>query len=164
MTLAEIGEQHSLSGSVPGCIRPPSIDEDDSDTISGLLIGLFKAYFNSIYSADSDGTVFSNINSAFYFISAGATSSTTALIIGRISLTSPQSDSKFSGGYSHIQLMVVESAAVYSLVVILMAIFTVLPTPNRLATPTRQAAIYIGMVFPAVTVMSLSQRRIMCLQ
>lgn len=57
-----------------------------------------------------------------------------------------------SGRYGYILLILIESAAIYALFLIVLAILTVIPLPDQFAAPRTQATIYLSNISSAVTV------------
>ncbi|PPQ79586.1 hypothetical protein CVT25_003467 [Psilocybe cyanescens] len=92
--------------------------------------------------------LFNNIESALTFASAGTTVVTTLLIGYRIHLTSriQVSSSTASSKFKHVLRLVIESAAVYSLVVILDAISIVVPPFTNRESPFAEVEYYVESV------------------
>ncbi|PPQ79200.1 hypothetical protein CVT25_002778, partial [Psilocybe cyanescens] len=105
--------------------------------------------------SDANAILFNNILSALTFVSLGTTVITTFLIGYRIYYASRlNSGSPSKRLFNRIAVMIIESAAAYSFVLILDAIFTAVPSSIVVASPLDIADDYVENVLLIVAVRS----------
>lgn len=125
--------------------------------IAGLFCAvMILAGLSTNISTDPDPNLFNRAESALTFISLGSTVVSTFLIGYRIHF-SPSSNLNVSSSslqrvFNHIWILIVESAAIYSLVLLLDAISIVVPSFGELGSPWAEAEYYIESVLIPVAV------------
>ncbi|PPQ72177.1 LOW QUALITY PROTEIN: hypothetical protein CVT25_008818 [Psilocybe cyanescens] len=127
--------------------------------IAGLFCAvMILAGLSTNISTDPDPNLFNRAESALTFISLGSTVVSTFLIGYRIHF-SPSSNLNVSSSslqrvFNHIWILIVESAAIYSLVLLLDAISIVVPSFGELGSPWAEAEYYIESVLIPVAGMA----------
>lgn len=101
---------------------------------------------------DANNELFNNISSALVFVSLGATVITTILIGYRIHISSRSNGQPSKRMFNHIVVLVVESSAVYSLLLLAYAIVTEDPASAMLGSSGADASFYIQTVQVVVSV------------
>ncbi|PPQ90918.1 hypothetical protein CVT25_007845 [Psilocybe cyanescens] len=102
----------------------------------------------------ANAILFNNISSALVFVSLGTTVVTTFIIGYRIHSTSQIHHPSSRRLFNHIVTVIVESAAAYSLVLLLEAIIIVVPSIDVLGSPLGEAEFYVEAILTAVSGMA----------
>ncbi|KAH9475588.1 hypothetical protein JR316_0012705 [Psilocybe cubensis] len=108
-----------------------------SVTINGL--------FGPIASA-SQAALANNITSTVIFLSLGSTLISTSLIAYKIHISFQLSQSPRKRLFNRVSIMIIESAAPYSIVLLFYAILDILPSQTILASPLIEAGFYLEQV------------------
>lgn len=124
---------------------------------SGLLIAVTvnAAIFSTITSA-TDATIADNIASAQVFMSFGTTVTTSSLIAYRVHTASQLTASHSKRAFGHVVVIVLESAAIYALVVFAYAILSPIPSALSAGSPISIAEYYLAPMVSVVAVSSVS--------
>ncbi|PPQ80388.1 hypothetical protein CVT25_001705 [Psilocybe cyanescens] len=125
----------------------------------GLLVGLFIAstIFSVIVgplSSTENAILSNNVSSALSFILLGTTVATTCLIGYKIHSASRSNDLPSKRLFNRVVVLVVESAAVYSLVLLLNAIIAIVPSFNWFGSPLGEVQYYLGVLLTVVSGMA----------
>ncbi|PPQ91124.1 hypothetical protein CVT25_013262 [Psilocybe cyanescens] len=100
--------------------------------------------------ANTSAALFNSLTSALVFVSL-ATTVTTSLLIGyRIYSVARLNGQPSKRLFKHIVVLVIESAAVYSFVLLLDAVFAVIPSFNLVGSPLYQAGYFVDAVLIVV--------------
>lgn len=105
-------------------------------------------------SSSANAVLGNNISSALIFVSLGTTVLTTFLIGYKIHSTSRLNGPSSKKFFNRVVVLVVESAAAYSLVLFLNAIIAVVPSFLTLGSPLYEAEYYVDAVLIVVAVCS----------
>ncbi|PPQ91226.1 hypothetical protein CVT25_001184 [Psilocybe cyanescens] len=100
---------------------------------------------------DANANLSNNLTSALTFVSLGTTVTTTFIIGYRIHSAFQVHGSPSRRLFNHIVTIIIESAAAYSLVLILEAIFIVIPLSTVLGSPWSEAVYYFEVIDIVVT-------------
>ncbi|PPQ94336.1 hypothetical protein CVT25_000295 [Psilocybe cyanescens] len=114
---------------------------------TGLLVAttILSVKFGELTS-DANAILGNNISSALTFVSLGTTVITTFFIGYRIHSVSQLDGSRSNGLFNHIVVIIIESAAAYSLVLLLEAIDIVFPSFSVIGSPLSEADYYIQVI------------------
>ncbi|PPQ91386.1 hypothetical protein CVT25_004153 [Psilocybe cyanescens] len=121
--------------------------------------GLFVAVIaiDGLYSqltSHADAVIFNKVRSSLVFISIGTTVSTTFLIGWRVHSVSRLNGLPSKKMFSHIMVLIVESAAAYSFALLFDAIVNVVPTDCLVNSPVLEARCYVPATLCTVTGMA----------
>ncbi|PPQ88768.1 hypothetical protein CVT25_008622 [Psilocybe cyanescens] len=131
----------------------------DSKRLSVILtyhLGLFVAVTVLVArfgDFEVNTTLFENIETALVFVSLGTTVMTTFLIAYRINAASLLNGSPSKRLFDRAITLVIESAAVYSLVLLIYAVFTIVPQFLAFGSPVDNAVFYLQVLGMAPTVL-----------
>lgn len=100
----------------------------------------------------SNARLSNNIASALAFMSLGTTVTSTMLIGYRINSASRLNGARSERVFNHVVVMIIESAALYSLVLLFYAIIIAIPSLNNLKSPLSQIGTYASTALVAVAV------------
>ncbi|PPQ83689.1 hypothetical protein CVT25_006146 [Psilocybe cyanescens] len=99
-------------------------------------------------------TLFENIETALVFVSLGTTVTTTSLIAHRINAASLLNGSSSNRLFTRAVTLVIESAAAYSLVLLIYAVFTIVPRFIAFGSPVDNAVFYLQVLVSTVAGMA----------
>ncbi|PPQ90924.1 hypothetical protein CVT25_007851 [Psilocybe cyanescens] len=102
----------------------------------------------------ADANLFNGISSALVFVSLATTVIATFIIGYRIHSASQRHDTSSRRLFNHIATILIESAATYSMVLLLAAIIYVVPSLNVLGSPLSQAEYYVSVILTVVSGMA----------
>ncbi|PPQ93632.1 hypothetical protein CVT25_000818 [Psilocybe cyanescens] len=121
----------------------------------GLFVATtaFNAQFGWITS-DANATLFNNISSALIFVSLGTTVIVTFIIGYRVHSTSRIHHLSSRRLYNHIVIIIIESAAAYSLVLLFEATLGVVPSSVVFGSPWSDAVYYVEVILTVVSGMA----------
>ncbi|PPQ82444.1 hypothetical protein CVT25_007242, partial [Psilocybe cyanescens] len=103
-----------------------------------------------LITSEANTILYNNTTSALTFVSLGTTVIATFIIGYRIYSVSQRRDTSSRRLFNHIATIIIESAAAYSMVLLLDAIIYVVPSLNVLGSPLSQAEYYVGAILTVV--------------
>ncbi|KAH9482016.1 hypothetical protein JR316_0006546 [Psilocybe cubensis] len=104
--------------------------------------------------SDAQAALGNNISSALVFVSLGTTVSTTFLIGYRVHTASRLNVLHRRQAFNYVINMIVESAAAYTVVLLLWAIIIIIPSTSFIQSPFSEADLYIQVVLGIVAGMA----------
>ncbi|PPQ89898.1 hypothetical protein CVT25_004841 [Psilocybe cyanescens] len=113
----------------------------------GLFVAVvtFTVLLNSLV-REEEANLANHIRSAQIFISLTTTIITTVLLAYKIHTASSRVISRSKGVFRHAAVVLVESAAAYSFVILIYAVFGVIPSTNFVGSANYNTTDYMGMV------------------
>ncbi|PPQ81330.1 LOW QUALITY PROTEIN: hypothetical protein CVT25_015086 [Psilocybe cyanescens] len=128
-------------------------------TLVVVEFGLFVAVIAlsvliSQASSDAKATLVNSISSALAFVSSGTTVITSLLIGYKIHSTYRFHDRHFKRLFNHVVIVFIESSAAYSLVLVINATSTVIPSATLFGSPLAQMQYYVDVVLIIVAGMA----------
>lgn len=109
-------------------------------------------------STEALSLLYNNIVTSVILVSLGTTVITTTLIGYRIHTVSRLRGTMSKNTFHHIVVMIIESAAVYSVILVIYAVFAVVPSFDTLDKPEFYAGDYIE-IMANLTAVSIYQHR-----
>ncbi|PPQ88043.1 hypothetical protein CVT25_000870 [Psilocybe cyanescens] len=107
-----------------------------------------------LITSDANTSLYNNTTSALTFVSLGTTVTATFIIGYRIHSVSQRRDPSSRRLFNHIATIIIESAAAYSIVLLLDAIIYGVPSLIVLGSPLSQAECYVGAILTVVSGMA----------